>query len=112
MKARDLLGMRMLSCVASLAALSQPSATGGRTSAAEHTWPLGIVRPDGPGQNGQDQNGQGQTAPPVGTTAPTRRARTAVAGNMTYHGGPVMHTNTVYLIFWAPPARAASSRTT
>src|SRR5215471_15017319 len=25
------------------------------------------------------------------------------AGNLTYHGGPVLHTNSTYTIFWAPP---------
>src|SRR4029079_7240946 len=27
----------------------------------------------------------------------------AAVDNLTYHGGPVMHTNKVYAIYWVPP---------
>ena len=30
-------------------------------------------------------------------------------GNLTYHGGPVMHSNTVYAIFWQPAGTSVSS---
>src|SRR5262249_12513928 len=33
------------------------------------------------------------------------------ANNLSYHGGPVMHTNTVYAIYWAPGGSFAGSAT-
>jgi hypothetical protein len=30
-------------------------------------------------------------------------------GNLTYHGGPVMHTNRVYAIYWVPPGYTVDS---
>lgn len=32
-------------------------------------------------------------------------SRTSSHGNLSYHGGPVEHTNTVYLLFWNPGSR-------
>ncbi len=114
MKARDLLGMRVLAVAAvSLAALLLVAAVGAETGTGPQVLPpnthgpSGIVRPDGPGQNGQDQNGQGQNGGAGQDNGPDPQAAGTHGGagvtNMTYHGGPVMHTNTVYLIFWAPP---------
>src|SRR5947209_2665108 len=30
--------------------------------------------------------------------------------NLTYHGGPVMHTNTTYAIYWLPSGQTVSSK--
>jgi hypothetical protein len=37
--------------------------------------------------------------------------RPGSANNLSYHGGPVMHTNTVYAIYWAPGGTFAGSTT-
>jgi hypothetical protein len=49
-----------------------------------------IVHRPGPDFSYQPLNGQGPSAQQL------------VGANMTYHGGPVMHSNTEYAIFWAP----------
>src|SRR5690349_7249401 len=33
----------------------------------------------------------------------------ATVDNLAYHGGPVMHTNTVYAIYWVPPGYSVSA---
>ena len=35
--------------------------------------------------------------------------RGGVGGNLFYHGGPVMRTNTTYAIYWVPPGYFVSS---
>jgi PKD repeat protein len=42
----------------------------------------------------------------VSRLAPSSRAAAAAPTNLTYHGGPVMHTNTTYAIYWRPPSYA------
>jgi hypothetical protein len=36
-------------------------------------------------------------------------SRTSGSGNLSYHGGPVEHTNTVYAIYWVPSGYTVSS---
>ena len=44
-----------------------------------------------------------RTNRPLGALAPRGSAEVpAAAGNMTWHGGPVMHSTNVYSIYWAP----------
>jgi hypothetical protein len=42
--------------------------------------------------------GQGKARPGGGGSGP----------NLVYHGGPVMHTNTVYAVYWVPPGYSVS----
>ena len=46
----------------------------------------------------------GAAGPPshVGGVVPPIGVRRRSAGNLTYHGGPVMHTNKTYAIYWVP----------
>jgi hypothetical protein len=66
---------------------------------------------NGQGQNGQDQNGQGQNGVP-GPPAHPEASGTLGSGPLQWHGGPVMHSNTTYLIFWSPGGMAAGYEST
>lgn len=54
-----------------------------------------------------------QHGPPLGVVPPHGQARLASGAttgtNLSYHSGPVMHSNTVYAIFWIPFGYTASS---
>lgn len=55
---------------------------------------------DGPvdiNPNSPSSGGMGGVVPPYGQARPT-----GFIANLTYHGGPVMHTNKTYTIFWVP----------
>jgi hypothetical protein len=85
-----------------LAALLIPAATA--ENAPDH-YMLGTVPanvnghgPDGNGPPGPDGNGP----PGPGGKPHAAGGGTAGASNLTYHNGPVLHTNTTYAIFWSP----------
>lgn len=48
----------------------------------------------------------------LGLVPPKNQAnrRPASANNLTYHGGPVMHANTVYAIYWVPTGYSVSAQ--
>jgi hypothetical protein len=95
--------LRRLGVVALLlAALLVPAATAENTP--DH-YMLGTVPanvnghgPDGNGPPGPDGNGP----PGPGGNPHTAGRGAAGTSNLTYHNGPVMHTNTTYAIFWSP----------
>src|SRR5262245_28908191 len=85
-----------------LAALLVPAATAENTP--DH-YMLGTVPanvnghgPDGNGPPGPDGNGP----PGPGGKPHAAGGGQAGASNLTYHNGPVLHSNTTYAIFWSP----------
>src|SRR5579863_1686418 len=46
--------------------------------------------------------------PAIGAVSPS--APTLGSGKVTYHGGPVEHTNTVYAIYWLPSGYSVSTK--
>src|SRR5262249_38538903 len=62
----------------------------------------GIVPPSGPGNNGQG-NAYGQCNNRQDCVHLEASGSGGLgSGNLLWHGGPVMHSNTTYLIFWSP----------
>jgi hypothetical protein len=89
-----------------LAALLVPAATADNTP--DH-YLLGAVPAHGHGPDGNGPPGPDGNGPPGPGGAPHAAAGPAGTSNLTYHGGPVMRTNTTYTIFWSPGGAISST---
>jgi hypothetical protein len=67
-----------------------------------------LADPPSPANPAGNPNGSELGVVPV---AMEGKARPGGGGgpNLVYHGGPVMHTNTVYAVYWVPPTYSVSS---
>jgi hypothetical protein len=98
--------------VASLAALILPALVSADVSIPPESHGVAgavpAAAPNDQGQNGNDQGQNGKPGPPGHPEA----SGTLGSGPLVYHGGPVMHSNTTYLIFWSPAGMAPGYEST
>jgi Lamin Tail Domain/IPT/TIG domain len=84
-----------LACVAALLGLTLVGPGAARADSSPGNKPLGVVK----------RAAGGRAVPSAPTGAPgARPSNTAIDPTLqlTYHGGPVMHTHAIHAIFWAP----------